>query len=151
MVREQSLLCIYSVRSAVAVLTLLLLACGTMPHVVGTDGADTQHRDAVTPFTSLAEAARLNTELLRLSRAGRYDEAISLAERALRIREKSLRPDHPEVAQSLNNLAVLYRATGDYAKAEPLYQRALGFGSRPLGQTIPMSLNPSTTSPCSIQ
>ena len=39
---------------------------------------------------------------------GRYAEAEPLYERALAIREKALGPDHPDVATSLNNLAVLY-------------------------------------------
>ena len=42
-----------------------------------------------------------------------------------KISEKALGPDHPDTATSLNNLAELYRSMGDYAKAEPLYQRAL--------------------------
>ena len=44
---------------------------------------------------------------------------------------------HPEVAASLNNLAELYRITGDYAKAEPLYQRALQILEQALGPTHP--------------
>jgi hypothetical protein len=32
---------------------------------------------------------------------------------------------HPDVATSLNPLAVLYQAQGAYPKAEPLYVRAL--------------------------
>jgi Tetratricopeptide repeat len=32
--------------------------------------------------------------------------------------------EHPSIAGSLNNLAALYREMGDYAKAEPLYERA---------------------------
>ena len=42
--------------------------------------------------------------------------------RSLKIREAKLGKDHPEVATSLNNLAVLYKDTGRYAEAEPLYQ-----------------------------
>ena len=34
-------------------------------------------------------------------------------------------PAHPNVATSLNNLALLYQAQGRYAEAEPLYRRAL--------------------------
>ena len=41
------------------------------------------------------------------------------------IREKVLGADHPDVAMSLNNLAMLYMTHGQYAKAEPLYKRAL--------------------------
>ena len=33
--------------------------------------------------------------------------------------------EHPVVATSLNRLAILYKVTGAYAQAEPLYQRAL--------------------------
>ena len=36
---------------------------------------------------------------------GRYAEAEPLYKRSLAIREKALGPDHPDVAQSLNNLA----------------------------------------------
>src|SRR5215475_14056908 len=73
----------------------------------------------------LQEARKLHAESQRLSRAGKYDESRPMAERALELREKALGPEHPDVAQSLNNLAILYRLKGDYAKAEPLYQRAL--------------------------
>lgn len=38
---------------------------------------------------------------------GRYEEAGLLYERSLAIREKALGPDHPGVAQSLNNRAGL--------------------------------------------
>lgn len=38
---------------------------------------------------------------------GNYDEAEPLFTRALAIREKALGPEHPDVASSLNNLAVL--------------------------------------------
>jgi hypothetical protein len=41
------------------------------------------------------------------------------------IKEKGLGPEHPDVATILNNLAGLYDSMGFYAKAEPLYQRAL--------------------------
>ena len=42
----------------------------------------------------------------------------------LEIYEDKLGKDHPDVAATLNNLANLYQAMGQYAKAEPLYQRA---------------------------
>ena len=42
--------------------------------------------------------------------------------------------------QSLNNLANLYSAKGDYAKAEPLYQRALAIWEKALGPDTPTSL-----------
>jgi tetratricopeptide (TPR) repeat protein len=42
-------------------------------------------------------------------------------------------PDHPDVAQSLANLAVLYREQGRYADAEPLFRRALAIWEKALG------------------
>ena len=44
--------------------------------------------------------------------------------RSLAIREKSLGPDHPDVAISLNNLAALYRDQGRWAEALPLVRTA---------------------------
>ena len=48
-----------------------------------------------------------------------------------------LGPDHPSVATSLNNLALLYYTQGDYAKAEPLYKRALSIREKALGPDHP--------------
>ena len=41
------------------------------------------------------------------------------------IRLRNLGPDHPNVAIAANTLAWLYRATGRYAEAEPLFEHAL--------------------------
>jgi len=41
------------------------------------------------------------------------------------------------VATSLNNLAELYRALGNYAKAEPLLKRALATWGKALGPDHP--------------
>ena len=41
---------------------------------------------------------------------GKYEEALPLYKRSRAIREKVLGPDHPDVAQSLNNEAVLLQA-----------------------------------------
>ncbi|CAN0593107.1 unnamed protein product, partial [Laminaria digitata] len=40
-------------------------------------------------------------------RQGNYAEAGPLYERSLAVREKALGPEHPSVAESLNNLALL--------------------------------------------
>ena len=41
------------------------------------------------------------------------------------MREAVLPCDHPDLAQSLNNLAALYHDRKQFDKAEPLYERAL--------------------------
>jgi tetratricopeptide (TPR) repeat protein len=55
---------------------------------------------------------------------GRYAEAEPLYKRSLAIWEKALGPDHPNVAMSLNNLALLYRATKREKEAQELEARA---------------------------
>ena len=44
---------------------------------------------------------------------------------------------HPDVATSLNNLALLYYTQGQYAQAEPLYQRALAIREQTLAPMHP--------------
>jgi len=62
-----------------------------------------------------------------------YPSALPFKERDLAITEKCLGPDHPDVAQSLANLAALYHSQGNYAEAEPLYRRALAIKEKALG------------------
>jgi len=55
---------------------------------------------------------------------GHYQESKKFLKRALELREKSLRPDHPDLAISLNDLALSYSFQGKYAEAEPLFRRS---------------------------
>ncbi len=41
------------------------------------------------------------------------------------MRESLVGADHPDIAQSLSNLAGLYNDRRQYGKAEPLYEHAL--------------------------
>ncbi len=54
----------------------------------------------------------------------RYAEAEPLIKRALAIEEKALGPEHPDVAQSLENYAALLRKTGRSAEAAKMEARA---------------------------
>lgn len=81
----------------------------------------------------MEEARKLDAEIRRLYRADKEEEARPLAERLLAIREQALGPDHPDVAESLGILAVLYRSLGEYAKAEPLLRRALAMTEKRQG------------------
>jgi len=65
----------------------------------------------------------LNHKVVSLYQQGRYSEATNVAEEALKVAESTFGPDHPNVATSLNNLAILYHSQGKYAEAEPLYKR----------------------------
>ena len=66
-----------------------------------------------------------------------YARAEPLFEQALQIRRKALGPEHPGIARSLHNLALLYVEMGDYARAEPLYQQALQIYQKVLGPDNP--------------
>ncbi|MCG3128381.1 MAG: Serine/threonine-protein kinase PknD [Phycisphaerae bacterium] len=57
-------------------------------------------------------------------------------ERARRY-ESLLGQEHPDVAQSLNNLASLYQVRGDYSAAEPVLREALAMKRKLLGDEHP--------------
>lgn len=56
---------------------------------------------------------------------------------ALHIRERTLGPDHPAVAATLNNLAVLYGKRGKFKDALPMCKRALAIREKVLGPDHP--------------
>src|SRR5205814_1413974 len=66
-----------------------------------------------------------------------FAEAEKWAVRALAISEKALRSDHPDIANALNNLAVLYERQGRYAEAEERYLRALAISEKVLPSDHP--------------
>lgn len=69
---------------------------------------------------------------------GEYASAQPYYERALAIREQATASDTaPLVAESLNDLAVLFQARGDFAAAQPLYERALALREQTLGPDHP--------------
>jgi tetratricopeptide (TPR) repeat protein len=68
---------------------------------------------------------------------GQYPEATSFLKHALALREQIRGPEDLEVAESLNNLAELYRLQGKYSEIEPFYQRALSIREQVLGPMHP--------------
>jgi CHAT domain-containing protein len=123
-------------------LSIVLLLAGVTPPFPGV--AQTLPSTPNLKNGELAEAERLNQQVIKLYNQGKYEEAIPLAKQALFIRGEALGKDHPDFAQSLNNLAELYRNQGRYAQAEPLYQRALVIDEKVLGkdhQSVATDLN----------
>ena len=100
------------------------------PHYVAVCQHETRLSDQVAARLLSATAAILQ-------RLGEYAAARPLYERALAIRERTLGPDHPDTATSLNNLALLLYQQGEYAAARPLYERALAICERTLGPDHP--------------
>ncbi|MFV9692032.1 MAG: tetratricopeptide repeat protein [Desulfobacteria bacterium] len=69
--------------------------------------------------------------------SGVYAAAEKPLRRSLMINEKALGRDHPDVAISLNNLALLYDAQGKYSEAEPSHKRSLAIREKVLGPDHP--------------
>ncbi|OLT61704.1 tetratricopeptide repeat protein [Moorena bouillonii] len=65
---------------------------------------------------------------------GAYEQALPWYQQCLSTVRERLGEEHPDVANSLNNLALLYYSQGRYQDAEPLYQQALDLRKRLLGQ-----------------
>ncbi|CAN5320004.1 MAG: TonB family protein [Pyrinomonadaceae bacterium] len=74
---------------------------------------------------NVAEAVRLNRQVVELYQAGKHGEAVPLAERVVMLREQAQGKDHIEVAVALNNLAMLYAELNKNDRARALYERAL--------------------------
>jgi tetratricopeptide (TPR) repeat protein len=66
-----------------------------------------------------------------------YSSALPFCERALKINETALGPNHQDVATDLNNLAWLYYLQGRYDEALPLYERALKINEAAPGPNHP--------------
>ena len=72
--------------------------------------------------------------------AGLLDQAITLFERNLADRERTLGPNHPDTLTSRNNLAYAYQDAGRLEQAIPLYERNLADRERILGPDHPDTL-----------
>ena len=67
----------------------------------------------------------------------RYNDAEPLCLHSLEIWKRQLGDDHPDVASSLNDLALLYGLQGRYNDAEPLFLQSLEIWKRQLGNDHP--------------
>jgi tetratricopeptide (TPR) repeat protein len=75
---------------------------------------------------------------------GLYNDALPLLEKGLAIREQSLHPDDPIVAESLTSLGNVYWRKGEYEKARSLHERALKMREAKFGpdhRTVAISLH----------
>src|ERR1700687_2282127 len=59
----------------------------------------------------------LNQQVDQLIEQGKYQEAMPIAERAVEVAKRTRGPGDAETAEALNNLGLLLRKSGDYAKA----------------------------------
>ncbi len=87
-------------------------------------------RAATTRDRALEQARQLSAEAARLTEAGKFNDALPMAERAVTLREEILGAEHADLALALYQLANLHRRRADFAKAEPLAQRALAMAEK---------------------
>ncbi|MBX7223741.1 MAG: tetratricopeptide repeat protein [Blastocatellia bacterium] len=92
--------------------------------------ATDQDRATLEFETLLAQAEKLRG-------AGKYDQALPLAQQALEQCERKFGSEHLFVARSLTTLATVYFLKGDSAKAEPLFLRSLGMYEKTFGPNHP--------------
>jgi len=100
---------------------IVVLAGGGVPAASGTDLLEQsgQRHD------ELAEADRLSVEVVKLFKSSEFEEAVPLAKRALKIRQKHLNPNDALIADAQSNLAELYLVLEQPKDAESLIEKAV--------------------------
>jgi tetratricopeptide (TPR) repeat protein len=118
---------------ALFLLTLQTLAGQTLP-VKGLPAIQSQSsQEAVMQTPEAAEVKKLNAEVIKLFNERKFDEALPIARRALKISEKTFGSNHLMVADVRTNLAALYLEKREYDEAESNYKRALSIYEKALG------------------
>jgi tetratricopeptide (TPR) repeat protein len=68
---------------------------------------------------------------------GKYTEAIAYYEKSLKIRQKTLPANHPNLASCYNNIGNVYDNMGEYSKALSYYEKALEIQQKTLPANHP--------------
>jgi tetratricopeptide (TPR) repeat protein/CHAT domain-containing protein len=84
-----------------------------------------------------AKLSSLEQKIDELDHAGKYRDAIPIAEERLKLVEKTIGLDQPETAAACNKLGDLYSRNGDHVKAEPLLRRGFEIREKTLGPEHP--------------
>jgi hypothetical protein len=89
-------------------------------------------------MTEQQDARHLLDRAERAATAGDLSSADELLRSAARIQEEELGPLHPDLANTLNNLAIVAERTGRSSEAEALYRRAAAIAAAALPSDHPM-------------
>ncbi|MBV6628246.1 MAG: CHAT domain-containing protein [Rivularia sp. (in: Bacteria)] len=84
----------------------------------------------------LEEINQLNREVVKLAGEGDIKQAISITKKTIKLTREKI-GEHPALADSLNNLAELYRIQANYADAQPLLIESIEMRKRLLGENHP--------------
>jgi CHAT domain-containing protein/Tfp pilus assembly protein PilF len=84
-----------------------------------------------------ADVAALSVKINELGRAGKYAEAVALAQGQVESLEKKYGPVHRDVGAALNNLAQAYGNQGRDGEAEPLLKRSIAILEKTAGLDSP--------------
>ena len=68
---------------------------------------------------------------------GEYEKAIEFYEKSLEISQKTLPPNHPDLATSYNNIGLVYDNMDEYSKALSYYERSLDIRQHSLHHNHP--------------
>ena len=89
-------------------------------------------------MAELKRASRLLERAEQAAMSGNFASADELLKDAVRIQEQELGPEHPDLANTLNNLAIVAEKTGRMVEAETLYRRAATIATAALPLNHPM-------------
>jgi tetratricopeptide (TPR) repeat protein len=84
---------------------------------------------------AVLQVYELNQQITQLYQRGHDQQALGLALQALELIRQRVGEGHPYYADSLDNLAGVYRDMGNYAAAEPLFQQAREIRRDVLGES----------------
>ena len=91
-------------------------------------------------MTEQQDARHLLERAERAAEAGDLVSADELLREAARIQEQELGPHHPDLANTLNNLAIVAERTGSSTEAETFYRRAAAIAAAALPSDHPMTV-----------
>ncbi|MDQ3818809.1 MAG: tetratricopeptide repeat protein [Acidobacteriota bacterium] len=103
----------------------LILLCSVFISLSSTVRSQTSGATKSGQSHELTEADDLSAQVVKLYEAGKYDEALPPAKRALKLRENALGPNDQLVAAAEINLAGVYLGKKNTDEAEALYRKAL--------------------------
>ena len=91
-------------------------------------------------MTEQQDARNLLERAEGAAKAGDLVSADEFLRRAARIQEQELGPHHPDLANTLNNLAIVAERTGRSSEAETFYRRAAAIAAAALPSDHPMTV-----------